>query len=447
MPFAPAAAMLHRFTGVRISAATARRQTEIVGRTAEALEEREVARIEDELPPTPPGPARALLSVDGAVVPLRQGEWAETKTLVVGEVAAPEAPEALGEAGVPDPPREVRTHTLSYFSRLADAETFGRLALGEMQRRGVENAGQVAAVSDGAEWIQGFVDLHCPHARRILDFAHAAERVAALGEALAPGDPTWLPIQRHRLKHAGPEPLLADLRPQVAAHPSAAPLHEHLSSLDKRLAQLQYPRFQTDGWPIGSGVVESANQLVVEARLKGAGMRLRASQRQSAARLAQRRLQRPLGRDLGGQQCRSPPASAPALSAAPRASAPGSRPTGSSHASASSASQGPSLASLSHLLTCKTLTHTRQVLYATGGEHQARRKPLTALSSRVSRVSARCGRGQARFARLRSRRRGGCGLRHTRRRKYLPKSRLRPGPGGDRPPRVPSSLSHLFGKA
>jgi hypothetical protein len=28
----------------------------------------------------------------------------------------------------------------------------------------------------------------------------------------------------------------------------------------------------SEGWPIGSGVVESGNKLVVEARLKGAGM-------------------------------------------------------------------------------------------------------------------------------------------------------------------------------
>jgi hypothetical protein len=269
IPFAPAAAMLHRFTGVRVSAATAQRQTEVVGRAAEALHEQEVARIEDELPPTPAGPARALLSVDGAMVPLQHGEWAESKTLVVGEVAAPGS---QGLAGATDTPSEVRTHALSYFSRLADAETFSRLALGEIERRGVENAGQVAAVSDGAEWIQGFVDLHCPQALRILDFAHAAERVAALGEELAPTDPSWLPAQLHRLKHEGPEILLADLRPQATAHPSAPALQEHLSYLDKRLAQLQYPTFQADGWPIGSGVVESANKLVVEARLKGAGM-------------------------------------------------------------------------------------------------------------------------------------------------------------------------------
>src|SRR5438067_3362623 len=36
---------------------------------------------------------------------------------------------------------------------------------------------------------------------------------------------------------------------------------------------MQYPRYQAAGWPIGSGSVESANKVVVEARLKGAGMR------------------------------------------------------------------------------------------------------------------------------------------------------------------------------
>jgi hypothetical protein len=49
-------------------------------------------------------------------------------------------------------------------------------------------------------------------------------------------------------------------------------VREHLSYLRKREGLMQYPRFRRQGWPIGSGMVESANKLVVEARLKGAGM-------------------------------------------------------------------------------------------------------------------------------------------------------------------------------
>ena len=141
--------------------------------------------------------------------------------------------------------------------------------MGELHRRSVEAAGQVAAVSDGAEWIQGFIDLHGPHATRILDLAHAAEHVAQIGHAVAPDDATWLAPRLHRLKHAGPESLLAELHQQVVALAPPPEVTEALTYLDKRVAFRQYPALQAAGWPIGSGSVESANKLVVEARLTG----------------------------------------------------------------------------------------------------------------------------------------------------------------------------------
>jgi hypothetical protein len=49
-------------------------------------------------------------------------------------------------------------------------------------------------------------------------------------------------------------------------------VREHLGYFHKRVAHMDYPHFRQHGWPIGSGSVESANKLVVEARLKGAGM-------------------------------------------------------------------------------------------------------------------------------------------------------------------------------
>ena len=42
--------------------------------------------------------------------------------------------------------------------------------------------------------------------------------------------------------------------------------------LEKRQGQIEYARFQAAGYPIGSGSVESGNKVVVEARMKGAGM-------------------------------------------------------------------------------------------------------------------------------------------------------------------------------
>ncbi len=47
---------------------------------------------------------------------------------------------------------------------------------------------------------------------------------------------------------------------------------KNLAYLRKREIQMQYPDFLQAGWPIASSIVESANKMVVEARLKGSGM-------------------------------------------------------------------------------------------------------------------------------------------------------------------------------
>src|SRR5205823_9179388 len=124
------------------------------------------------------GPRVQQVSADGAMVPLRGREWAEVKTLAAGEVAA--ARDADGTL-------VVRTERVSYFSRLTDSETFGRLALPEVHRRGTATAGTVAAVLDGSVWLQAFVDLHRPDAVRILDFPPAVEPLSAAVQATPGG--------------------------------------------------------------------------------------------------------------------------------------------------------------------------------------------------------------------------------------------------------------------
>jgi hypothetical protein len=165
---------------------------------------------------------------------------------------------------------------LSSFSRLTDCDSFARQGVVETYRREVSRAGQVGALSDGAEWIQGFVDFHRPDAIRILDFPHAGERVGAMGAAVF-GEGTaeakvWLSEQLHCLKHQGGSVALAPLRSLAQTHATVADLSKPLAYLEKREAQMAYPAFRAAGWPIGSGAVESANKLVMEARLKGAGM-------------------------------------------------------------------------------------------------------------------------------------------------------------------------------
>jgi hypothetical protein len=210
---------------------------------------------------------RCVISPDGAMISLVHKQWVETRTVAVGEPQ--EKVNAKGE-------REIHVGKLSYFSRLADASTFTDLAEVEMRRRRVREAKEASAVLDGADWCITFTQRHRPDAVRILDFPHAAEHLTQLLEALEKAGmhfpPHMLDRCLHLLKHRGPRPLLrmADRLGRNLAQQKG--VQEHLEYLRKREALMQYPQFHSLGWPIGSGMVESANKNVVEARLKGTGM-------------------------------------------------------------------------------------------------------------------------------------------------------------------------------
>src|SRR5438067_117198 len=96
-------------------------------------------------------------------------------------------------------------------------ETLVRLAtwMPYAQAQELERATAVCAVQDGAEWLQKLVDYHRTDAVRILDFAHAAEYINAIGQAVqAAGGKLparWFEGVLHRLKHQGPQRVLAHL--------------------------------------------------------------------------------------------------------------------------------------------------------------------------------------------------------------------------------------------
>ena len=270
VPFNRIPALLHGFVGTLLSEPTVRRLTEAAGAAYVDVQTAVVERLEQSQEAPPAGPAVLQVRVDGAMVPLRgKGEWAEVKTLAAGRVdATPTGPAAVD---------------LSYFSRRADHVTFTRLATVETHRRGMETAGTVCGVVDGADWCQQFFDTQRPDAVRILDFSHAAGYLAQIAHAaFGPGTATattWLETQRHALKHGAPVTVLDTIRTlqaAVATRPDGAVATEaianRLAYFEKRQAHLAYATFQQQGYPIGSGIVESANKLVVEARLKGAGM-------------------------------------------------------------------------------------------------------------------------------------------------------------------------------
>jgi hypothetical protein len=274
--FERAAKMLMHHHGVCVSASTSRRQTELIGVSAEEVqnEQAEAALLQGGSLPEEETvsevPAKQAISSDGSYVSLRGKVYAEVKTAVIGEVQ--ENKRRLKHRS----DQEVKMTNITYFSRMIPSEKFTELATGELARRRFFQAKQVCAVSDGAEWIQHFIDAHRTDAVRILDFYHAAEYISTIAELVRNAGTllpeSWLAEQLHELKHHGPKAVLQEVHRLLQDHPYIDELRRSVNYLQKREKMMQYPLFQQQGWPIGSGSAESANTCVVQSRLDGPGM-------------------------------------------------------------------------------------------------------------------------------------------------------------------------------
>lgn len=257
-PFGGAAkemAFQHRVT---VGPECVRRHTEQAGDTY--LQLQASADATTIFPATPPH-ERLLLSVDACKVQTTTGEWRDVKTLTVAAV---------------DP--DGKTHENSYFSRKAEYHQFLTQAGLEARRRCVARAKAVCAVNDGADWIPPVITALRPDALRILDFYHAAEHVATAGRAVfgetTPTFHTWFESHRHELKTGNPDHVLATLADLAVAHPLHAVLiNAQQGYLTKRRAEIDYAQFKAAHWPIGSGPGEAAHKVVIQVRLKRAGMR------------------------------------------------------------------------------------------------------------------------------------------------------------------------------
>jgi len=145
------------------------------------------------------------------------------------------------------------------------------------------------------------VDYHRTDAVRILDCAHALEYVSKAGQAayehlgLPAEDQArsqqeqakrrqerieqWQSRQAHELKTGEAALVLAELErlrtlmQQMDQLAAVETVDKSLHYLRQRSEMIRYAHFRAQGYPIGSGSVESAHILVVQSRMKQAGMR------------------------------------------------------------------------------------------------------------------------------------------------------------------------------
>lgn len=219
------------------------------------------------------------VSADGVLIHLREEGWKEVK---VASISAVEPVEAAGG--------EVRLTRHSYRAGLWEARSFGYQLWAESCRRGLEQAQQVVCVSDGAAWIWALMFICFARRIEVLDWWHAVERLWTLArgglssEAAAAG---WVASQKSHLLHDQLRQVMRSLR-QLYPRQSLLPegVRQAVGYLFSNRRRMRYGTFRHAGYPIGSGTVESACKVVVQQRMKQAGMRW--SRRGAQAMLALR---------------------------------------------------------------------------------------------------------------------------------------------------------------
>jgi hypothetical protein len=226
-----------------------------------------------------------VVTADGGRVQTRQSHnqsaWKEDR---VGGVydAIPKKDPAADSA---DHYKGAEARMKTYVASLSTWEEFGWMLCVEAMRRGYEHARQKLFLSDGAVALRTLRQMHFPDAVFILDWYHATEHLAdaakaawgegsdayrtgyeTLKDQLWQGDVeailAWLRKESARV--GPPEPKEADSSPRVV-------LYRNQGYFGDNREGMNYPKFRTQGWPIGSGIAESA--------VKQFGMRLKGTEK------------------------------------------------------------------------------------------------------------------------------------------------------------------------
>lgn len=207
------------------------------------------------------------------------GEFAEGRMAYVGMIFNPHPdPERVFE-GVPKPSEPMRARYVSGLYPLAEMGPLLRRQAGQV---GLDQAETWVALSDGGAGLEDFLRMNFPRVEAvILDFYHASEYLGKLAKALHPSD-NEVSVEQTRewcriLRDEGGEVMIAVLEewdwPKRAGVASVR--EEVLGYFRNQVHRMDYPTYESNGWFIGSGAVESACKTVVGCRMKGAGMRWR----------------------------------------------------------------------------------------------------------------------------------------------------------------------------
>jgi hypothetical protein len=160
--------------------------------------------------------------------------------------------------------REVEKY---YVASAGGPEDIGRALYAEALRRGLHRAKRVYVIADGAAWIWRLAGEYFPEAEGELDFYHASEHLWALARDLWGDEESaheWVRMLLKGLKRRGGTELLPILEELLEMAEDEWPeeerqvLSRETAYFRKHSSHLCYPKAKSQGFPLGSGAMESA---------------------------------------------------------------------------------------------------------------------------------------------------------------------------------------------
>jgi hypothetical protein len=218
-------------------------------------------------------PQRMGVSMDGAMVRIREEGWKELKVGCTFELEV--RPTRRKETGEWEPLAHAERN--QYVAHLGEAEVFGQLLWAAAKARGWEDADDKQVIGDGIPWIWTQAQEHFYDGRQVVDWFHGMEHLADIAHMLhgeeTPAARRWYKAAQTALYQGHAARIARHVRKKAAAYPELAEdLQREAGYLEKHKRRMQYQEFREDGYVIGSGMVESGCKQF-KARFCGPGMR------------------------------------------------------------------------------------------------------------------------------------------------------------------------------
>jgi hypothetical protein len=215
------------------------------------------------------------VAVDGAMLYILNEGWKEMKVGSIFDIEMHrERDPRTGDWG-----EYGHAVNLSYTAHLGGPEACGWQVWTEAHRRGWQQAQAGIVAGDGAAWIWNLRDEHFPYSETVVDWYHATEHLGTAKQLLYPEDAPaatrWYRQQELLLYQGHAHQVAQTLTQAAQAHPEeavTAALHTESTYFHHQHAHMQYQELREAGWPMGSGMVESAAKQF-KHRFTGPGMR------------------------------------------------------------------------------------------------------------------------------------------------------------------------------